>query len=277
MARTQNSQYLSIHAASKACGLTPSVLRIWELRYGWPNPNRRPNGYRAYSKHLIEDLKRVAEMVKSGTPISEIIIDGMPEFPKEPETVDAPRRLVEYTRTLQRPAHPGANRLRESMENVLEKRNGGAMQEIFQRANWELRPQEENLAVLLPAVIGLLEQRVEDRETPQNEIQILDHVERRAQQLQQRFPVQGDPIWLHGSRNIEPALFQVIALGLRQRGVDARIWNERGKPGEGQRGALVKVQSAGKRRPFGIQVDGHNLRDLLAEDQQVPWNNTAAA
>src|SRR5580692_6884735 len=76
-----SQQSLNINEASKACGLSPSVLRIWELRYGWPNPKRKPNGYRAYNQHQIQELKRVADLVKRGTPISTLIIDGLPRWP----------------------------------------------------------------------------------------------------------------------------------------------------------------------------------------------------
>ena len=58
--------YLNINEASQACGLSPSVLRIWELRYGWPNPRRKANGYRSYSPHLVEDLKRIAKLIEEG-------------------------------------------------------------------------------------------------------------------------------------------------------------------------------------------------------------------
>ena len=36
----------SIQEAGKACELNPSVLRIWEARYGWPKPQLRKHGYR---------------------------------------------------------------------------------------------------------------------------------------------------------------------------------------------------------------------------------------
>ena len=34
---------LTIHQVAEATGLTPSLLRIWESRYGWPTPRRLAN------------------------------------------------------------------------------------------------------------------------------------------------------------------------------------------------------------------------------------------
>src|SRR4051812_36615461 len=105
---TSNStpnQSLNINEASKACGLSPSVLRIWELRYGWPNPKRKPNGYRAYNMHQVQELKRVATLVKSGTPISSIIVDGLPRWPTDHSRAPVPRTLTR-TRALVRPTEP---------------------------------------------------------------------------------------------------------------------------------------------------------------------------
>lgn len=94
---------LNINEASKACGLSPSVLRIWELRYGWPNPKRKPNGYRAYNQHQIQELKRVADLVKRGTPISALIIDGLPRWPTDQAIKRSPLGLTK-SRALEKPA-----------------------------------------------------------------------------------------------------------------------------------------------------------------------------
>lgn len=259
-----NGNYLSIHAASKACGLSPSVLRIWELRYQWPNPHRRPNGYRAYSKHLVDDLKRVAEMVKEGTPISEIIIDGLPEFPKEPETVDAPRRLLDFTKDIPAPRHPSAKRYRDLMINALEKRNGGSIAEIFQRASWELRPEEENLAVLLPAVCGLVEQRIDDRETPANEVAVYRTIASRCRSLERRFRVDGPQIHLNirAAKDGDDALIAAICLSLRQQGIDAVPYNKQEATGD-ESISMVKIQRTTKRKRFGISIDNTCLHDIL--------------
>ena len=77
------SNQFSIHDAAEAAGLTPSVIRVWEERYGWPSPKRHPNGYRAFAAHEIEELKRAAVLVRDGMPIGKLIIDGFPVWPDE--------------------------------------------------------------------------------------------------------------------------------------------------------------------------------------------------
>lgn len=63
--------------ASKVTGLTVSVMRAWEARYGWPRPSRMPNGYRVYTKGQVEDLKRVADHLReTGLTIRSLIDDS---------------------------------------------------------------------------------------------------------------------------------------------------------------------------------------------------------
>lgn len=63
-----------IKSVAAACGLTPSVLRIWEHRYGWPVPQRHlRNNYRCYDARTIFLLKCVSALVKSGKPIGLIL------------------------------------------------------------------------------------------------------------------------------------------------------------------------------------------------------------
>lgn len=69
-----------ILSVARQVGLTPSVLRIWEDRYDWPRPARRKNQYRHYSDEEIRQLHAVAALVKSGRPISSIIVNGEPRI-----------------------------------------------------------------------------------------------------------------------------------------------------------------------------------------------------
>ena len=78
-----NTETFDIETTSKACGLSAGVLRMWELRYGWPRPGRHPNGYRYFTRYQIEELKRMSTLVKSGMLISRLIQDGMPKWPAE--------------------------------------------------------------------------------------------------------------------------------------------------------------------------------------------------
>jgi DNA-binding transcriptional MerR regulator len=261
---------LSIHAASKLCGLSPSVLRIWELRYGWPNPQRRPNGYRAYSRHLIEDLKKVAKMVQEGKPISEIIFDGMPQFAPEPETVDAHRRAIDSTRQLPRPESRTAQRMQDTVFAALEQRSGGQLMELMQRSSWELKPSDENLVVLAPAVMGILEQLPRDKELQPSELAVFDQVLLRARQLMSRFPVEGNYLVLAASKPDHPALAAVAALALRQRGINATAWTGEGEPSTSF--VPVRMVHSTKRRAFEVQVGEElSLGQLFQAETVLPW------
>ena len=52
---------LSIGALSRATGIPVETLRTWELRYGYPVPERKPSGQRVYLLSCIPRLRRIAE------------------------------------------------------------------------------------------------------------------------------------------------------------------------------------------------------------------------
>ncbi len=59
----------NISQAADKCGVHPSVLRIWELRYDFPAPKRKANGYRVYSEAMVEAVKK---FIAAGRPFHEI-------------------------------------------------------------------------------------------------------------------------------------------------------------------------------------------------------------
>lgn len=67
--------------AAAAAGCTPEELRIWGLRYGWPQPRRSSGGYRMFSPTTVATLCRVVALRNAGTPISSLIVDGAPHLP----------------------------------------------------------------------------------------------------------------------------------------------------------------------------------------------------
>lgn len=207
---------LNINDASKACGLSPSVLRIWELRYGWPNPRRRANGYRAYSAHQVQELKRVAQLVKSGTPISQLIIDGLPRLPAEGAAPQPPRGLPR-TRDLVRARDGRIAAYQDEVIAALDTRNVPAVQERLQRAVWSLRPADEPAAVLVPVLHALDEARANGRPFAEEAI-LLNAVRTRIQQIQ-RMMRQGAaalPVVAVGDE-LSHVAAQVVALILNQR------------------------------------------------------------
>lgn len=67
----------SIQEAAERSGITTSELRIWQLRYKWPNPERLANGYRVYSRALIEQLTHAKAMRAAGYAVGQLIQDGL--------------------------------------------------------------------------------------------------------------------------------------------------------------------------------------------------------
>ncbi|MHC4922516.1 MAG: MerR family transcriptional regulator [Planctomycetota bacterium] len=57
---------LSIGDLAEAAGVTPDTLRMWERRYGRPEPVRLPSGHRRYTRDQVRWLRRVAEALSMG-------------------------------------------------------------------------------------------------------------------------------------------------------------------------------------------------------------------
>lgn len=56
-----------IQTAAELCGVPPATLRAWERRYGVPVPRRTASAYRLYSAEDVDLVKRMRELVDSGT------------------------------------------------------------------------------------------------------------------------------------------------------------------------------------------------------------------
>src|SRR3954470_11925501 len=52
---------LPIAEVARRTGVTVETLRIWERRYGFPAPERRPSGHRRYTD---DDCRRVDELLR---------------------------------------------------------------------------------------------------------------------------------------------------------------------------------------------------------------------
>jgi len=57
---------LAIKDVAERTGLAAGTIRMWESRYGFPTPQRTPSGYRIYSEHDVEVLRRVSAMRARG-------------------------------------------------------------------------------------------------------------------------------------------------------------------------------------------------------------------
>ena len=60
---------LAIKDVAERTGLAPGTIRMWEQRYGFPEPDRTPNGYRRYTHDHVEALRRVASYRRLGLSI----------------------------------------------------------------------------------------------------------------------------------------------------------------------------------------------------------------
>jgi len=214
------STQFTIHDAATSSGLTPSVIRVWEERYGWPSPKRQPNGYRAFALHEVEDLKRVAELVRSGMPISKLIVDGLPSWP-ESRSRPAPRHDVAIARGLPTPPSGAGKSLRDAVCLALEDLHHGRALEAIQRASLELRPAEELLAVLAPALVAVAELHQQQRHLPHAN-EVVSTIRERCVQLARRFPVSGQPVLVAARDDGADAHADLVVALLAARGVAAR-------------------------------------------------------
>jgi MerR family transcriptional regulator, light-induced transcriptional regulator len=60
---------LAIKDVAERTGLAPGTIRMWEQRYGFPEPDRTASGYRRYTDDDVEALRRVASYRRLGLSI----------------------------------------------------------------------------------------------------------------------------------------------------------------------------------------------------------------
>lgn len=66
MSRSTEVQGGSIAAVEQATGIARATLRIWERRYGFPQPDRDARGERIYPQEQVDKLRLVAELMHRG-------------------------------------------------------------------------------------------------------------------------------------------------------------------------------------------------------------------
>lgn len=85
-----------IRVVANRTGLSPHVIRVWELRYGAVEPVRASNGYRRYTDGEVERLRALRELTSAGHGIGDIAgLEGARLL-----------RLLERTRAVSGPAPP---------------------------------------------------------------------------------------------------------------------------------------------------------------------------
>ena len=70
-----DADFLTIAQTAEHLGISASVLRVWEARYGWPRPERAANGYRRFPRSLVAVLERVRDELQRGKVIGDLMRD----------------------------------------------------------------------------------------------------------------------------------------------------------------------------------------------------------
>ena len=110
--------HLRIGELSRRVGVSPELLRAWELRYGLLQPSRSPGGFRLYSPADEERIKRMRAFQTQGLSAAE-----------------AARLALESTAAAGTPAADGASALdHDPLAQALERFDEPAAQEACDRA-----------------------------------------------------------------------------------------------------------------------------------------------
>jgi DNA-binding transcriptional MerR regulator len=64
------SEGIAIGELAERTGIQAGTIRMWEQRYGFPEPGRTASGYRVYSEEDVETLRRVAALRARGLSVS---------------------------------------------------------------------------------------------------------------------------------------------------------------------------------------------------------------
>lgn len=149
---------LTIKETAQRSGFSASVLRVWEVRYGWPQPKRKPNGYRYYHPSILEDLEWVASRLAVGKTIGDLVREGelVREDLKNPCPV--PRRVTYDFTDIPQPSTDDGKKLRQRLEVAIANSDHGEIALLTSLAA-RLRPTERESAVsaLLKRVSGTSE------------------------------------------------------------------------------------------------------------------------
>jgi MerR family transcriptional regulator, light-induced transcriptional regulator len=87
---------LSIAAVERDTGLLKDTLRVWERRYGFPNPDRDSFGERAYSLEQVEKLRVIRRLIDAGHRPGRIMALSVEQLQLlANEVTSAPRSMAE--------------------------------------------------------------------------------------------------------------------------------------------------------------------------------------
>lgn len=92
----QPAPMLSIAAVERDCGLSKDALRVWERRYGFPQPQRDSSGERAYPLDQVERLRIVKRLLDAGHRPGQVVALPLSALQQLADaTIEPPRRAAE--------------------------------------------------------------------------------------------------------------------------------------------------------------------------------------
>src|SRR5450755_5169698 len=83
---------LNISAVERETGLSKDVLRIWERRYGFPEPHRDDNAERQYPQEQVAKLRAIKRLMDTGMRPGKLMLASLAELNTLAETRAGPRR-----------------------------------------------------------------------------------------------------------------------------------------------------------------------------------------
>lgn len=78
--RADSPEGLSIAAVEQATGIARATLRIWERRYGFPQPGRDGRGERTYPHDQVAKLRLIARLMDQGHRPGRLVAMGVAEL-----------------------------------------------------------------------------------------------------------------------------------------------------------------------------------------------------
>lgn len=98
--------FASIAAAERDTGLSKDTLRVWERRYGFPDPARDESGERLYSREQIDRLRLLKRLVDAGERPGRVMRLSMAELQERLQqqapaaSAEAPRGVDDFLEIL---------------------------------------------------------------------------------------------------------------------------------------------------------------------------------
>ncbi len=83
---------LTMREMSARSGVSEATLRMWELRHGFPNPQRRSSGHRRYAEHDLAQVRAVLRARESGLSLQAAIALATDQQTEQPPSVYAALR-----------------------------------------------------------------------------------------------------------------------------------------------------------------------------------------